>query len=158
MPPLGPDYEGGSVEIVAPEAPPKPGPAPEPDIPAPEPQPTEDLEPAPTEDLEPAPRDRLGCTVVSCRRMAIAGISVGALSLTALGVGIGLRARPNQLIRTAPSTIRSTHPVGVLLITVSSAVVITSGLMLAAAYQGDPGRGRKRRSARIEPIPGGFRF
>lgn len=105
--------------------------------------PTEATTPAP----EPAParRDRLGCDgSKSCRRMSIAGIVVGSLGLIGVGVGAGLLAKPDEVVAELPIFVTSTHPPGLVSVTICSGLVLTSVLMVVAAHKGYKQRGLAR--------------
>lgn len=166
------EAEAAPVEAPAPEPLPDIAPDPEP-LPAPETQP--EPEPAPaaqpvppasddralaasTSDT-PAPtrRDRLGCDGSrSCRNMSIAGIVVGSLGLIAIGSGIGLLVRPDQVVPEQPIFVNSTHPPGLVAVTIGTGVVLTSALMLGAAHKGY--KKRPNESARVQVGPTGLRF
>lgn len=177
-----PAPEAEPVEAPAPEPLPDVAPEPEPlpDVePSPEPEPEPAIEPEPeTEpEIEPVPpagdaralaastsdtpapmrRDRLGCDGSrSCRRMSAAGIVVGSLGLIAVGAGIGLLVRPDQVVPEQPIFVHSTHPPGLVAVTIGTGVVLTSALMLGAAHKGY--KKRPNESARVQVGPTGLRF
>lgn len=155
---------------VAPEPEPAPEatPSPEPE-PAPEPEPTPAPAPTPpagdeqalaastTDTPAPARRDRLGCDGSrSCRRMSIAGIVVGSLGLVAVGAGVGLLVRPDEVLPEQPINVNSTHPPGLVAVTIGTGVVLTAALMLGAAHKGY--KQRPNESARLQLGPTGLRF
>ncbi|KIG13809.1 hypothetical protein DB30_07522 [Enhygromyxa salina] len=148
---------------------PEPEPEPEPEPPTPtEPEPEP---PTPTEQpatvttssappaADPAPpiiRDRLGCDGSKrCRKMTVAGIVVGALGVSGVGVGIGLLVNRDQVVPETPVFVTSTRPAGLVLLTVSSGVAFTAVLMLVAAHKGYKDRPER---ARIQLTPTGLRF
>jgi hypothetical protein len=152
---------------IAPE--PEPSPEPEPAIeptPEPEPAPTAEAVPpagddgalaASTESPPPARRDRLGCDGSrSCRRMSVAGIVVGSLGLIAVGSGVGLLVRPDEVLPEQPIFVNSTHPPGLVAVTIGTGVVLTAALMLGAAHKGY--KQRPNESARVRVGPTGLRF
>jgi hypothetical protein len=173
--------EGGAPVEPAPEPlpdlAPEPEPAPdaesEPPIepapePAPEPEPSPTAEPIPpagdeqalaasTSSTPPARRDRLGCDGSrSCRRMSAAGIVVGSLGLIAVGAGVGLLVRPDEVVPEQPIFVNSTHAPGLVAVTIGTGVVLTSALMLGAAHKGY--KQRPDESARVRVGPTGLRF
>ncbi|NVB36251.1 hypothetical protein G6O69_00305 [Pseudenhygromyxa sp. WMMC2535] len=105
----------------------------------------------------PAPSvDRLGCTTKPCRSMTIAGISVGALAISAVGVGVALLSLPDELVAARPAFVTSTRPAGMVTTTIGAAVTVTAVLMIVAAHQRS-GRGAAQ-ARRIELSPAGLRF
>lgn len=166
--PEQPDSAEPELPDVAPVEPeaeaetePEIGPAPEPTPevePTPEPPPpADDQALAASVDEEPPVRDRLGCNgSKSCRKMSIAGIVVGSLGLAAVGVGIGLLVRPDEVLVDQPIFVKSTHPAGLVAVTIGAGVALTSALMLGAAHKGyKQGSGK---SARVQVGPTGLRF
>ncbi|HVI01779.1 MAG TPA: hypothetical protein VM869_23855, partial [Enhygromyxa sp.] len=144
------------------EVEPEPEPEPEPAI-EPEPEPTPEPPPPTIEapEVEPAAapvvRDKLGCHgSKSCRRMTVAGMVVGTLGLAAVGTGIGLRVNKDEVIPESPTFVTSTHPAGVVTLTIGVGVTLTAVLMLVAAHRGYKKRDQKQ--ARVAPAPGGLRF
>jgi hypothetical protein len=128
------------------EAAPEPEPIPEPPPPVVE-QPVEQ---------PPVVRDRLGCDrSKSCRRMTVAGIVVGTVGLAALGTGIGLLVKPDEVIPESPTFVKSTRPPGVVTVTIGAGVTLTAVLMLVAAHRGYKPR---ERQARVELLGNGLRF
>ena len=110
---------------------------------------------------EPAParRDRLGCDgSKSCRRMSIAGIVVGSLGLIGVGVGAGLLAKPDEVVAELPIFVTSTHPPGLVSVTICSGLVLTSVLMLVAAHKGYKQRGLARVRPHMSGSGVGLRF
>jgi hypothetical protein len=157
LPDLVPDPE------PAPETEPSPVPEPTPAVettPPPEPIPPagdEQVLAASTSDTPPPARDRLGCDGSrSCRRMSIAGIVVGSLGLVAVGAGIGMLVRPDEVLPEQPIFVSSTHPPGLVAVTIGTGVVLTAALMLGAAHKGY--KQRPDESARVRVGPTGLRF
>jgi hypothetical protein len=171
-----PEHEG--EDEAEPEPEPEPGgeAEPEPEV---EPEPEPEVEPEPEPEPEPPPpgedpgflahsstqgqlpaptkRDRLGCDGSKpCRRMTIAGIVVGSLGLVGVGTGIGLLLNDDQVIPESPIHVTSTHPPGLVTLTISAGVTLTSVLMLIAAHRGYKERGLSQ--ARVRVVPGGLRF
>jgi outer membrane biosynthesis protein TonB len=168
---------------VQPEAPVEPAePEPLPDI-VPEPEPTPEVEPAPEPEpppeVEPTPeppppaddqalaasvtqppvRDRLGCNGSKpCRKMSVAGIVVGSLGLVSIGVGVGLLVRPDEVVPESPTFVKSTHPPGLVAVTIGTGIALTSALMLGAAHKGYKPRAGKDKAARVQIGPTGLRF
>jgi hypothetical protein len=128
--------------------------------PAPVQPPPPTLEPATASEVVPAStRDRLGCRgSKSCKRMSVAGIVVGSLGLVGVGVGIGLLVNPDKVDPDMPINITSTHPPGLVSVTICSGFVLTSVLMLVAAHKGyykDAQPSPKRKRGRAQLLPGG---
>jgi hypothetical protein len=150
---------------IAPETEPSPEPVPEPE-PTPEPAPPEPVPPAGDEQalaastsIAPAParRDRLGCDGSrSCRRMSIAGIVVGSLGLITVGAGIGLLVNPDEVVPEQPIFVNTTHPPGLVAVTIGTGVVLTAALMLGAAHKGY--KNQPDQSARVRVGPTGLQF
>jgi hypothetical protein len=145
-------------------------PAPEPVAePIPEPAPTPEPEPIPPAGDDealaaststppvPAKRDRLGCDgSKACRRMSSAGIVVGSLGLIAIGAGIGLLVNRDEVIPEYPIFVHTTHPPGLVAVTIGTGVVLTSALMLGAAHKGY--KQQPNESSRVQLGPTGLRF
>ncbi|MFO7565719.1 MAG: hypothetical protein R6X02_23960 [Enhygromyxa sp.] len=114
----------------------------------------------------PVTRDRLGCEQSkSCRRMTVAGIVVGTFGLAAVGTGIGLLVKRDEVIPESPTFVTSTRPAGVVIVTLGAGVTLTAVLMLVAAHRGYKQRERqakappsKRAGQRVELIGNGLRF
>jgi hypothetical protein len=125
----------------------------------PEPEPViEPLPPSVVAPVEPAPivRDRLGCDgSKSCRRMTVVGIVVGTLGLAAVGTGIGLLVKRDEVIPESPIFVTSTRPAGVVTVTLGAGVSLTAVLMLVAAHRGYK---QQDQQARVELIGNGLRF
>jgi outer membrane biosynthesis protein TonB len=152
-----PDVDDPPGGEVAPEPTPEPEVEPEP-APAPEPPPpaVEPTEVSTSPDPAPVVRDKLGCNgSKSCRRMTVAGIVVGTIGLGSVGTGIGLLVKKDVVIPESPAFVTSTHPAGIVTLTVGIGVTLTAVLMLVASH-----RGYKQRSpqARVAPLPNGLRF
>ena len=151
-----------------PDLEPAPEPEPTPEIetlPEPEPTPETAPEPPPPSDdqalaasIEESPkRDRLGCNgSKQCRNMSIVGIVVGTLGLTATGVGIGLLVNRDEVVPESPTLVRTTHPPGLIAVTIGTGVIVTAALMLGAAHKGYKPQSGK--SARVQFGPTGLRF
>ena len=143
---------------VEPESEPEPAPEPEvttPAAPEPEPPPPtiEQAEPEPA----PAVRDRLGCKgSKACTKMSIAGIVVGTFGLAAVGTGIGLVVKRDEVIPESPTYVTSTRPAGTVTLTIGAGITLTAVLMLVAAHKGYKKRGDQAR--RVAPLPNGLRF
>lgn len=142
---------------VEPEQAPEPEPEPKPEPPAPNVEQT-DAAPPPIS----VERDRLGCDgSPSCQRMTVVGIVVGTLGLAALGTGVGLLVRKDQVVPDSPTFVHSTRPAGIVTVTLGAGVTLTAVLMLVASHRGykqaravKPGR----KQARVELMPNGLRF
>jgi hypothetical protein len=151
---------------IAPESEPSPEPAPEPEPtpePAPEPEPVppagdeQALAASTSDTTAPARRDRLGCDGSrSCRRMSIAGIVVGSLGLITVGAGIGLLVNPDEVVPEQPIFVNTTHPPGLVAVTIGTGVVLTAALMLGAAHKGY--KNQPDQSARVRVGPTGLQF
>ncbi|PRP94741.1 hypothetical protein ENSA5_40640 [Enhygromyxa salina] len=143
---------------------PEPSDAPEPELepePAPEPAPPSGNEDAlaasTTTPAAPVVRDRLACEgSKACRRMTISGIVVGSLGVIGVGLGIGLLLKPDQVLPDQPTYITSTHPPGLVTLTVAAGVTLTSVLMLVAAHKGY--KDLPDEQARVRMTPSGLRF
>jgi len=122
-----------SVEDPPEEATPPPKPEPEPTSePAPK---AEGPTPAPAPAL-PARRDRLGCDFSkSCRQLTITGTALGSVGLVAVGAGVALFVRDDEVIPDEPAYAKSTKPPGLVALTLGSGVVVTSILMLFASHR-----------------------
>ena len=166
------------AEVAPPEtvepAEPLPDIVPQPE-PEPEPEPTRDVEPTPEPEPEPKPepppasddqalassttqvlptRDRLGCDGrKKCRNMSIAGIVVGSVGLVATGVGVGLLVNRDEVVPESPTFVKTTHPPGLIAVTVGSGVLVMAALMLGSAHSK-----RNNDSARVQFGPTGLRF
>lgn len=148
-----PDVDDTPGVEPEPEPEPEVEPEPEPEPPPPTIEPDEEAEQAAP---PPVVRDRLGCDgSKSCRRMTVAGIVVGTLGLAAVGTGIGLRVKKDEVMPESPAFVTSTHPAGVVALTIGAGVTLTAVLMLVAAHRGYKKRDQQ---ARIAPAPGGLRF
>ncbi|GEM_PF-5328737 len=112
--------------------------------------------PAPSaEGLDDPVRDRLGCDTKACRDMTLAGIVVGALSLSAVGTGAGLLANKDEVYAPTPTLVRSTRPAGLVILTIGAAVTVTATLMIVAAHRGYR---RNQGVAKVQITPTGLRF
>ncbi len=140
------------------EVEPEPEPEPEPEVaPTPEPPPSSDDEALAASVSTPPVRDRLGCSGSKpCRKMSIAGIVVGSLGLVAVGVGVGLLVNPDEVVPNSPTLVKTTHPPGLVAVTIGTGVALTSALMLGAAHKGY--KNREVKSARVQLGPTGLRF
>ncbi len=101
-------------------------------LPEPEPEPELEIVEAPAiGEPEPIPcmADR------RCRAMRLSGIAVGVLGLAAVGTGIGLVARPDQVLVDSPAFVTSTHPPGLVVLTLGIGVTLTAVLVLVASRQ-----------------------
>jgi hypothetical protein len=156
LPDIAPEPE--AEPTPEPELTPEPEPTPEPS-PEPVPPPGDDRALAESTTTAPSPvqRDRLGCDGSrSCRRMSIAGIVVGSLGLIAIGSGIGLLVRPDEVVAEQPIFVKTSHPPGLVAVTIGTGVVLTSALMLGAAHKGY--KQRPNETARVQLGPTGLRF
>jgi hypothetical protein len=88
--------------------------------------------------------------------MSIAGIVVGSLGLVAIGAGIGLLVNPDEVLPDQPIYVNTTHPPGLVAVTIGTGVVLTSALMLGAAHKGY--KNQPDQSARVQVGPTGLRF
>ena len=88
--------------------------------------------------------------------MSIAGIVVGSLGLIAVGAGIGLLVRPDEVVPEQPIFVNTTHPPGLVAVTIGTGVVLTSALMLGAAHKGY--KQQPNETARVQLGPTGLRF
>ncbi len=130
----------------------EPEPEPDPDPPTPT---VEEPESAPL--AAPVVRDRLGCNGnKSCRKMSVAGIVVGTIGLAAVGTGIGLVVKRDEVIPESPTYVTSTHPAGTVTLTIGAGVTLTAVLMLIAAHRGY--KQRRDEARRVEPLANGLRF
>lgn len=97
-----------------------------------------------------------------CVRLTAIGTSFGVLGLGAAVTGAVLLARPDQPLDDDPTKVRSTRPVGTVLVALGAGVLVSSVVMLVAAHRGrnDRATSSKTRSARARPtaIPGGVAF
>ena len=92
----------------------------------------------------------------SCVRMNAAGISVGSIGLAGIAAGVALLALPDEVDPEQPIFVSSTRPAGLVTLTLSAGVALTSVLMLIAARRGlQP---TKRERARIQLTPRGLAF
>jgi hypothetical protein len=154
LPDVAPEPEPIAEPTPEPIAEPEPEPTPEPTPPAGDVKALAESTPTPA---TPAKRDRLGCDGSrSCRRMSIAGILVGSVGLATIGVGIGLLVRPDQVLPDQPIYVHTTHPPGLVAVTIGTGVVLTSALMLGAAHKGY--KQRPNETARVQLGPTGLRF
>jgi hypothetical protein len=164
-----PNVDGSAADAPAAADPAAdPGPAPEPSpepTPASPPPPTLTAAPDSSAAADPIPaplvRDRLGCDgKQTCRRMTVAGIVVGSLGLAALGTGIGLVVKPDEIVPERPTFVTSTRPAGLVTLTLGAGVTLTAVLMLIAAHKGYKQRGDQARAIRFDTSPGfaGLRF
>lgn len=128
--------------------------------------PAPSVEPSPAATPEPIPptaaspdKGTLGCYGAKpCVRMTIAGIVTGSLGLAAVGTGIGLLVRPDQVIPERPAFVDSTRPAGIVTLTVGVGVTLASVLMLVAARRGYIGKRDKQARAHVEFTGTGLRF
>jgi ABC-type cobalamin transport system permease subunit len=86
--------------------------------------------------------------------MSIAGIVVGSLGLIAVGAGIGLLVNPDEVVAEQPIFVNTTHPPGLVAVTIGSGVALTAALMLGAAHKGY----KTHSTARVRVGPTGLRF
>jgi hypothetical protein len=171
-PPTDVPVESPAEPEPLPDIEPAPEPVAEP-IPEPEPEPTPEAEPEPepippagddralaestSTPPVPAKRDRLGCDGSrSCRRMSGAGIAVGSLGLIAVGAGIGLLVNQDEVLPEYPIFVHTTHPPGLVAVTIGTGVVLTSALMLGAAHKGY--KQLPNETSRVQLGPTGLRF
>lgn len=99
-------------------------------------------------------RDRLGCDgSPSCQRMTVVGIVVGTLGLAAVGTGVGLLVKEDEVIPESPTFITSTRPAGVVTVTLGAGVTLTAVLMLVASHRGYK---QRKAHAHIAPAPNGL--
>lgn len=121
--------------------------------------PAPSVEPEPEPEPVPVTRDRLGCDgSKSCRRMTVAGIVVGSLGLVGVGVGIGLLVNDDRVVPEQPIYVNSTHPPGLVAVTICSGLALTSVLMLVAAHKGYKEDDRSASRTRVRVSAGGLRF
>ncbi|MFV8753463.1 hypothetical protein ACNOYE_23170 [Nannocystaceae bacterium ST9] len=80
-----------------------------------------------------------------CRGMRIAGVVVGVVGLAAVGTGIGLVARPDQVIPETPAFVTSTRPPGLVALTIGVGVTLTAVLVLVASRSATRGSARAQR-------------
>ncbi|HLT40811.1 MAG TPA: hypothetical protein VK034_31255 [Enhygromyxa sp.] len=152
-----PDVDAPADGEVEPEVEPEPEPEVEPE-PEPEPVPAPSLTDSEQEEALPTAvvSDKLGCDGSKpCRRMTVAGIVIGTLGLAAVGTGIGLLVKRDEVLPAAPTYVTSTRPAGLVALTIGAGVSLTAVLMLVAAHRGYKQRGAQ---ARVAPLINGLRF
>jgi hypothetical protein len=153
-----PDLEPAPEPVAGPIPEPIPEPEPTPE-PAPIPPAGDDQALAASTATPPVPakRDRLGCDgSKACRKMSSAGIVVGSLGLIAIGAGIGLLVNRDEVIPEYPIFVHTTHPPGLVAVTIGTGVVLTSALMLGAAHKGY--KQLPNETSRVQLGPTGLRF
>ena len=87
--------------------------------------------------------------------MSSAGIVVGSLGLIAIGTGIGLLVNRDEVLPDNPIFVHTTHPPGLVAVTIGTGVVLTSALMLGAAHKGYK---KANETSRVQLGPTGLRF
>lgn len=87
----------------------------------------------------------------SCVRMNAAGISVGSIGLAGIAAGVVLLVLPDEVDPDQPIYVSSTRPAGLVTLTLSAGVALTSVLMLIAARRGLQPRKRERTRVRLGP-------
>jgi hypothetical protein len=87
--------------------------------------------------------------------MSAAGIVVGILGVAAVGTGIGLVVKRDEVIPESPTFVTSTRPAGTVTLTIGVGITLTAVLMLVAAHKGYKKRGDQ---ARVAPLANGLRF
>lgn len=117
-----------ALMFVAPPGHDTPAPAPEGPLPLPEAH-----EPKQPRRCASSPR---------CVRLTAVGSSFGVAGLGAVVTGSVLLSRPDEPLPDDPTTVRSTKPVGTVLVALGAGVLVSSIVMLVAAH-----RGRKNRSS-----------
>lgn len=103
--------------------------------------------PAPTVEVTPERRDPLGCDgSKSCVRLTATGIAFGGLGLAAVVGGGVLIAQPDAPLADDPTKVRSTKPVGTVMVALGAGVLVSSIVMLVASR-----RSKRHRSDEARP-------
>jgi hypothetical protein len=68
--------------------------------------------------------------------LTITGTVLGSLGLVAIGTGVALFVRDDEVLADEPAYAKSTKPPGLVALTLGSGVVVTSILMLFASHRG----------------------
>jgi hypothetical protein len=118
------------------------------------------VEPEPVPQPAPAPEPLALVTAAAperrclasrrCAGMRIGGGLVGGLGLAAVGTGIGLLVRPDEVIPERPAFVTSTHPAGLATLTLGVGVTLTAVLILVASRSTER-RVAGRQALRLDP-------